>query len=352
MTARAMFEEGQALEEAAASLYNDGLQLEGIHQVDAAEQQFQASKVKYEAATIKYEESVRLDPTPYALFNLADCQEWLGKPATAYALYKQAEDLATEYGYAALARDAGNSAHKIANKRSFLTIHVANPTPGLRVFRGHEEVGAPQFDTALPVDPGEYNVTALADGYAPFEQRVTIGDAPQTQRVEIPPLQPAQTPPVSPVPPPATPPRNVAMQAPTTNTKATPMQLESRDSHQEMDRTNPWPWVLGGLGVSAVVLGGVSGALALHDDATLSDACPDPKHCSNADALSIQPRRDFEWNVARIAVPVGIVSIGASAAWLAWGTQRKGEARPQSSQKSVSATLDRNGGALWIGGRF
>ncbi|HEY3816105.1 MAG TPA: hypothetical protein VGL81_02985 [Polyangiaceae bacterium] len=132
---------------------------------------------RYAEACGKLSESYRLDAAPGTLLNLAVCNEKIGKTASAWGEFRDSlaearrgnrpdrEKLATEH-IAALEPEL-----------SYLTISVP---PLVRVLRGIEiqRNGVPlqsaAWDTDLPVDPGDVEVTERAPLYKPKTLHVTV----------------------------------------------------------------------------------------------------------------------------------------------------------------------------------
>lgn len=350
VTARALFEQAATLQGEAAVILGQAMTFEKQKNQQAASEKYEAASKKYEAATLKYAESLRLDRSIDTLLNLGECFEQQNRPASAYSYFMQAASLAHDQGNVKFERLAKKYAGAIATERSFVTIHVEAPTPGLRILRDNEIVGAAQLDVSLPIDPGDHVVAASADGYASFEQRVSIGGQSEQKTVTLPALTPiASSPLEAPLP--------SALPLPTAKPPATPKSqvappLAMQSQAAPPPPSNPWPWVLGGVGASALLVGGVAGALALHDKSALASACPDSQHCSDPSALAIQPRRDFEWTLARVTFPIGIVALGAATTLWALDSGKQEQPKAESAVKGLGASVGHRSGQVWLTGRF
>ncbi|HEY5959335.1 MAG TPA: PEGA domain-containing protein [Polyangiaceae bacterium] len=299
----------------------------------------------YEAASQRLIESFCLAPSASTIQLLASCREKQYKFASAYVDYVRAEELAMAMQEPDVMNKAKQRAKRIESLRSYLTIRVDANVPGLEVQRNGVNVGSSQLGNRLPIDPGEYVITARAQGYKAFEQRVTIGTKSDEQTVVIPALQPLEAPLSA---------QNVASRnaAPEPSVIArpvsdTPPQLNSPTTTKQDQRL---PWLLGGVGVAAVVLGGVSGALALHDNDEIDDACHAQSPCSDPHALSIQSRRDFEWTMARVALPIGLAAIAGAATWLTLGSSASKQ--PELTATTFETSVDERGGTVWVRGGF
>lgn len=247
-------------------------------------------EVRLEEAYAKFEESYRLDPTAGALFNQGECRMKQGKTASAWALYQQAATLADVQGKPDLFDLANTRVNQLQADLSYLTFHVGNPVPGLEVLRDGVLVGRAQFDVSLPIDPGRHSISAHAPGYESLELAVVVGEKHDRQTINIPTLKEKALV----IPPPQR--RSVAPQA----AQAEP---------------NPWPWVIGAAGATSLLVGGVSGVLAIRENHRMSEACPERLNCSR-DVWVAQGRRDLENNIAWVGIPVGLVALGSAATWM------------------------------------
>jgi len=179
---------------AAQALFEDGLQLMGAK--------------KYAEACPKLEESERLDPALGTRFRLSECEEAVGRYASAWAGFLEVADLAHASGQNDREALARTRAATIQPKLSRLNVIVAKPdTPGLEIAHDHVVIGRGQWGTAVPIDPGTYTVTATATGKKPWRGNVTIGSDGTTGTLSVPPLEdaPPEAAPVAlaVVPPPA-----------------------------------------------------------------------------------------------------------------------------------------------------
>src|SRR5262249_38295747 len=97
---------------------------------------------KVAEACLKFTESQRQDPSPGTLLNLAACHVKQGKAASAWAEFLAAKRSAQTSGRADLAEEAQKQADLVAPQRSFLTLTVDEPAPGLKLTRNGEALDA------------------------------------------------------------------------------------------------------------------------------------------------------------------------------------------------------------------
>jgi hypothetical protein len=117
-----------------------------------------ASKGKYAEACPKFDASYKLDKGLGTLLNLADCNERIGKTATAWAQWNEAADMARRDNDDR-EKPAAKRRDKLEPKLARLKVEVANRVESLSVHRGDARLEPATFGTALPVDPGEVTVT-------------------------------------------------------------------------------------------------------------------------------------------------------------------------------------------------
>jgi hypothetical protein len=169
----------------AQALFEDGLQLMGAK--------------RYAEACPKLEESERLDPALGTRFRLSECEEAVGRLASAWAGFLEVADLAHVAGQEDRAAVARQKAESLAPKLSKLNVVVTQPdTAGLEVAHDHVIIGRGQWGTPVPIDAGTYTITATAPQKKPWRGTVTISPDGQTGTLTVPALEdvPAEVAPV------------------------------------------------------------------------------------------------------------------------------------------------------------
>jgi hypothetical protein len=123
----------------------------------------------------KIEASERIESSVGTLLNLGDCREKLGKVASAWAAFRKAEATAKRANNDDKREDeARKRAIALEPKMSSLTIEVAQPAAGLVVKRDGEPLDAALLNTAVPLDPGTYTISAEAPGYTAWKTDVVL----------------------------------------------------------------------------------------------------------------------------------------------------------------------------------
>jgi hypothetical protein len=210
-----------------------------------------ADQGDFGTACDKFKESNRLDPAVGTVFNIADCEERLGRLATAWTLFQEVTQRLAP----------SDERHAIATKRASaleprlprLTIKLsASAPPGIVIERDGVVLGAASLDNSLPVDPGPHEVVVRATGRSPGVFRVALREG-EARAVEV--------------------------------TAGAPLESGGGGSHDQIpDRTEPGGnrtlgFVLGGLGIAGIAVGTVAGVMVLDRKSTADEQCPD-KHCN------------------------------------------------------------------------
>jgi hypothetical protein len=260
----------------------------------------------YEEACLKFEESLRLDDGVGTSFNLADCQERIGRTASAWARFLAVAAASKADGQFKKERVARARATALEPKLSRLQIVVVAPrVEGLSVRRDGLSVGAAAWGLPVPVDPGEHRVEARAEKRRTWSQATTVPAQPVTIVISVPELE------VLPEDPPA----------PLAPSAAAPRHSERRPQAEAPAGRLKWPVV----GFAALAAAGVATAAvfalklrAANDQA--KSLCPDSACQTDAeklrhDGLVDDAHRDR--TLAWVSAGVGGAAL-VSAAYLWW----------------------------------
>lgn len=148
---------------------------------------------KFSEACPLFEESLRLDFGLGALLYLSDCQEQIGRTASAWAGFKEASELAARSGQKERAAIAADRAAKLEPTLSYLRIELApeHAETKTRLLRNGAAISALLSLDALAVDPGVQEIIAEADGYKPFKTSIEVPKGTGTTTLKIPALEKA-----------------------------------------------------------------------------------------------------------------------------------------------------------------
>jgi hypothetical protein len=153
---------------------------------------------KWAEACPFYEASFKDDQQLGALLHLADCNERIGKLASAWAEWTDAAELAHSRNDK---REATARTRADALVPKLAKLHVVPPktaVPGLLVRRDGIDITA-LLGTDMPIDPGEHELTASAPGYTDWSSKLTIApaaksavDIPELEKIAVKPVEPAK----------------------------------------------------------------------------------------------------------------------------------------------------------------
>ncbi len=239
-----------------------------------------AQKKDFTTACAKFRESNRLDPAVGTVFNIADCEEKLGRLATSWTLFQEVvQRLPNDDDRRAIANDR---AHALEARVPTLSVHLS---PGARtdivVRRDGIALGAASLDSPLPVDPGEHTVIVEAPGTqsAVFTSRVGEGEHATL----------------------AVSPGNISTAS--APTQSTPQTASTQPSHTAA-------YVVGGIGVAGLVTGVIAGLTVLSKKSAVNADCVG-KMCSQAGFDAAQSGKTYGL-VTSIGLVTGAVGLGAA----------------------------------------
>jgi hypothetical protein len=154
---------------------------------------------KIAEACEKLEASARIEPTVGSLLNLADCRERNGQIASAWATFGRAASTARLGRDTQRESEARRREKLLESRLSYMTIAVDDPVEGITIKRNDAEVDRAVWNQSLPIDPGEYEISAEAPEHATWMKTVKVGEGKKVT-VKVPELEesdgsepPAQT---------------------------------------------------------------------------------------------------------------------------------------------------------------
>jgi serine/threonine-protein kinase len=220
---------------------------------------------KYTDACPKLEASQKLDPGIGTLLYLGECEEKVGRTASAWATFQEASSLAKSHGDAARAEIAELRSTALRPLLTYLKLEVdpSARVPGFEVRKNGSLVDPGSFGIGLPADPGTYAIDASAPNRAPWHANVVLPaklEGPLVVRVP-------------------------ALSAPSMPTPA----VTGGEQHRETPHDEPsggsaqatWGLVALGTGAAALVTSGVFAILAKSADNDSKALCraDDPNVC-------------------------------------------------------------------------
>jgi serine/threonine-protein kinase len=143
---------------------------------------------KVEEACPKFQESQRLDPGMGTLFNLADCNERVGRTATAWTMFLDVARQAKVAGQPEKEEAAQKRAEILLPKLSKLSVVVPadSDISGLQVMRDGSVLGRPLWGTPAAADPGKHVIVATATGRRRWVSTVDVKADASTTTATVP----------------------------------------------------------------------------------------------------------------------------------------------------------------------
>jgi serine/threonine-protein kinase len=259
---------------------------------------------RFAEACGKLAESQRMAPAMGTAFNLAECYAQIGKPASAWSLYRDVEADAQLSGQEARAALARARADELEPTLPRLLVHVAQPSPGLEVRRDGLAIGAAQWEVAVPVDLGEHAVSASAPGRRAWHETVRITRSNERASVTVPALERDLGPAVA-ASPAATPPARAPA-------------IGDGGAEPAVDRGRAGQRAAIGFaaaGLAFAIAAGVTTAVAVRQYQSASPC--DGTVCYNSDAVTARAHARTLGNVATGLGIAGAVGLATGAAlWL------------------------------------
>jgi len=297
---------------------------------------------KYAIACPKLEESLRLDYGIGTEFNLADCNEKIGKLSTAWSGFLSVAAAAKAHNQTQREKVARDRAKALEPRLPKLAIDVPSPAPpGLEVKRDGVVIGSASWGTPAPVDPGSHRITASAPGKLPWEGAVSAVEG-KVVRISVPRELPNAASAELPTPAPVTQ-RDEAQRQDQVTSFPEPI-VEQRGSTQ---RTIGW--IVGGLGIASLGVGAGFGIDSLQKRDRSNDHCVGD--LCDAQGVALRDKAIQSGDISTIA------TVGGGAALLGGlvlvltapkGPSRK-EAPPTTSFRAVPQVATNGGGISFQG---
>ncbi len=254
-----------------------------------------------EQACPKLEASQKLDPGVGTLLYLADCYETAGRTASAWATFLQASYAASNAGQEDRQQIAEENAERLRPTLSKLVLMVAGKeTAGLTITNDNQQLNSATWGTEMPVDPGEHQLVAEAEGKKRWSKNIIVPSGPGVTTVEVPLLEDEPEPAVAAPPPEPPPPAQPAAIAPV----QPPPSPTAPDRGSSSQATWGWVSIVGG--GAALVGGGLFTFLAVSDNGRADDQCrqDDPSLCGER-GVELGESAATKANIATVLAGVG-----------------------------------------------
>jgi hypothetical protein len=292
------------------------------------------AKGDFQAACPKLEASLQRFDGIGTRGKLAQCYEKVGRVASAWAMYREVDALASKSGDTRRATVAREAAKSLEARVPHLTVTVpdASRVDQMTVKRDGAVLDSGAWGAPIAVDPGQHHLEVSAPGYETWTKDVDVAES-QSESVEVPAL--------TALPPEATP--------PTTGTST-----EGAVTAEVKPESTPYkPIAMVAMGVGVVSLG-VGGYFGLRASSKWNGAFDDG-HC-NSSTNKCDSTGQEQTDQARSAATLSNVFIGAGVVLAAGGAAlwflAPKEKGPEKTGLAVVPIAGRDRGGVWLSGAF
>jgi len=284
---------------------------------------------KWPEACEKLATSKKLSPRMLTTYRLADCHEHIGKTATAHSGFIEAADLAKAVGDSSKQQDALARAKQVEGKLSRVVLEL--PKEDALVIKIDGSTIAPALTREkLPLDPGEHELVASAEGKKPRTVTFTVPPGPAVTNVSVAALEDdvaeakGKPPPIDDTPPPP------------------PIDDTAASSGSGLKTAG---FVTMGVGVVALGVGSYLGLSAKSLDRDAEAQCT-PRGCTS-EGKSLNDDARSRGNLATVVFTIGVV---AAAGGLVMVLVAPSSTRKTSA--SLTPWVAHTGGGLGLSGSF
>jgi hypothetical protein len=262
--------------------------------------------------------------------------------ASAWANYIEVASGALQSGSTRRTEEAQKRAEALEPKLATLSVEVADPVEGLVLTRNGEPVPAAEWNVAVPVDPGTYQVRAEAPGHEAREYDVVIDEPKQAAEVKIAPLMKKVT---------------AKQEQPGDDATTAAREAPVADGKPAGDDGSPLTTaglIVGGIGFAQAIAGAVLLSLGDGMMAEADEMCPD-RICPPSDTGT-----DYvaQWKEGRDLGYMGIITLVGGQATLIIGIVMLGFGGEEEESGQARAPLwieprfDHGSASLTVGGTW
>ena len=273
----------------------------------------------FDVACAKFAESQKKEPAPGTALNLGECEEQRGHLVAAGEAFTIA---AATFSAPDKQKYAASRAEAADRRTPRLTVRTSAPLPGLVV---HVGAGVIPVDSEVKMDPGEVVIRAEAPGRRPKELTASLREGKNLE-VDIGSLEPEGADEPAPAEP-----REVT--APKTGLT---------------QNLRPIGLIVGGAGAASLVVGAVTGVLALDRAGTVEDRCTPDLVCDR-EGLDAARSGSTLSLVSTITIAAGSAALVGGAALYFFAPRT---AKTTGGKLQMTPTASRDGAGLQIRGSF
>jgi hypothetical protein len=239
----------------------------------------------FERACTKFAESQKREPAPGTALNLGDCEEQRGHLIAASEAFLLA---ASTYASLDKQRYATSRAEAVDRRTPRLTVRTGTKIAGLVVHVGPNVI---PVDTEVKMDPGEIVIRGEAPGRRPKELKATLREGKNVE-IDIGALERSDT----------------------DNPGASRADSSTTSSEKIESGTDlrPIGLIVGGVGAASLVVGAVTGVLALDRASTVKERCG-PELLCDREGLEAAESGSTLSLVSTITVAAGAAAVAGGA---------------------------------------
>jgi hypothetical protein len=289
-----------------------------------------AERGDYDTACARFQESFKADPATGTLLNLGDCEEHRDHLATALRHYQTAMGkLTLNDDRLSIVNERVTSLRGRA-ARVFIKLDSRAPSSTVVTLDG-TQVPPARLAESLTVDAGQHTIVVRADGYADNTFGFDAKDG-RTSEVEVAPgdksagVTEAPTPPASDEPAPA--PAPAAEEAPSSSRKTI-------------------GFVIGGIGLAGLAVGGVTGAMAIGKESTRKSNCDASDVCNQTGYDAAQSGKTLA-GISTYAFVAGGVGLAAGLFLVLTAPSSPSTSPSPPSSLSILPSIAPGGGGLLV----
>ncbi len=251
-----------------------------------------AQRGDWVTACDRFSASIRLDPTPGTVLNLARCREELGQIASAWARYEEAaQKLPSGDRRRTLALQ---KAEELEKRLPRVTLTLSSPPEGTIIEQNGSRLEPDALGVPLPVDPGEQKVVVQAPGHEPWSVEFEVSEGESIEKALA--LGPEVSQPQH-------------AEAAPKESAAVKRGSSANAGERPGSSAKTWGYVAGGLGVIGVGVGAVTGLLTMSERKVVEEHCPDGR-CEGDEGYDAAQRGKMYSAVSTAGFAVGLAGLG------------------------------------------
>lgn len=282
-------------------------------------------------ALATFEEVARIKLTPQVRFHVARSKEHLGRLNEALGGYRLAEYEASQGGAKEqeILAEVSKAREALEKRIPKLVIVRGESAAAVKVELDGVVIGDAQLGKEITVDPGPHVVVGILAPGKQFRSNVSVAEGESKQLVLNVPSELLEP--------------SVAPAAP--DPKPAPTPAAPAPGPEKRKSPSAAPWVVGGVGVAALIASGVFYALRNDAEKELDAGCLD-RQCPDT-LRDTQKRGETYAALSGVMLGVGVAGVGASALMLLGRSTASQPAQPAAAIRVAPRRLD-----LSFGGSF